>query len=263
MTGALTWRRGVIVSIPLLVALMLGVSQLSRAGSSVTLPAVLGAGFIDGMNPCAIAILMVFVSALLAGVERGARAGEATRDRVLAGGSTYIAGMYVTYLALGLGLLGSVSLFQQTHIVGRATALLAITLGLVTLQEALVPELGERLVMPPMFHDRARRLAQRVTLPALFFAGALIGLCTVPCSGSVYLATVALLSQQETYLSGVAYLVLYNVMFVLPLILLLALSTSRPAFRRLARAQLRGRVALKSLLGVTTVAVGLLTLAVM
>jgi len=106
-------------------------------------------------------------------------------------------------------------------------------------------------------------LARRAGLPALFAAGGLVGLCTVPCSGSVYLATVALLSQQTTYAAGLAYLALYNLMFVTPLLILLAFTTSRSSYRLLARAQLRARGGLKLLVGSATVAIGLLTLATM
>jgi len=235
----------------------------AASSPGVTLPAVLAAGFLDGLNPCAIAVLLIFVSALLGSVERTARAGAGGGATILAGGSSYIAGMYVTYFALGVGLLGSVVFFQQSHIVARIAALIAIGLGLLAFQEVLLPEWGQRLVMPARFHDRAHVLARRAGLPALFAAGGLVGLCTVPCSGSVYLATVALLSQQTTYAAGLAYLALYNLMFVTPLLILLAFTTSRSSYRLLARAQLRARGGLKLLVGSATVAIGLLTLATM
>ncbi|MFQ5880206.1 MAG: cytochrome c biogenesis CcdA family protein [Dehalococcoidia bacterium] len=231
--------------------------------SSVNLAAVLGAGLIDGLNPCAIAVLLIFVSAMLAAVERATRGSDAARRYVLVGGGSYVAGLYVTYFSLGVGLLGTIVFLQETHLVGRVAAVVAIILGLLSFQEGLVPEWGQRLVMPAMFHGTADRLARWVAPPALFLAGGLIGLCTIPCSGSVYLATVALLSQQATYLSGIFYLGLYNLMFVTPLLLLLAFASARPTYRLLARVQLRARGGLKLLLGATTVGIGLLTLAVM
>lgn len=262
---ALSWRWAALASAlaATFLALVAVVAIWGPASSSVNLPAVLGAGFIDGLNPCAIALLLIFVAAILAAVERASGGSEAARRQVLLGGGAYIAGMYATYFALGLGLLGTIFFLQETHLVGRLAAVVAISLGLLSLQEGLVPEWGQRLVMPAMFHGTANSLARRVAPPALFLAGGLIGLCTVPCSGSVYLATVALLSQQATYLSGLLYLGLYNLMFVTPLLLLLAIASVRPTYRLLARGQLRARGALKLLLGGTTVAIGLLTLAVM
>lgn len=262
MAIGLRWAAGASALAGIILAL-LALAIWGPSSSSVNLPAVLGAGFIDGLNPCAIALLLVFVAAMLVAVERASRGSEAVRRRLLVGGGSYIAGMYATYFALGVGLLGTVFFLQETHLVGRLAALVAIALGLLSLQEGLVPEWGQRLVMPAMFHGTANRLAQRVAPPALFVAGGLIGLCTVPCSGSVYLATVALLSQQATYLSGLFYLGLYNLMFVTPLLLLLALASARPTYRLLARIQLRARGGLKLLLGTATVGIGLLTLMVM
>lgn len=263
MTMGLRWAALASALAGILLLALLALATWGPASSSVNLPAVLGAGFIDGLNPCAIAVLLIFVSAILAAVERATGGSDAARRHVLIGGGAYVAGMYVTYFALGVGLLGTIFFLQETHLVGRLAALVAIALGLLSLQEGLVPEWGQRLVMPAMFHGTANRLARRVAPPALFLAGGLVGLCTVPCSGSVYLATVALLSQQATYLSGVFYLGLYNLMFVTPLLLLLAIASARPTYRLLARAQLRARGALKLLLGAATVGIGLLTLAVM
>ena len=246
-----------------LAAALTAVAIWGPSTSRVNLPTVLGAGFIDGLNPCAIAVLLIFVSAMLAAVERAARGGDAARRYLLVGGGSYVAGMYITYFAIGVGLLGTIAFLQETHFIGRLAALIAITLGLLTLQEGLVPEWGQRLVMPAKFHGTAGRLAQRVSPPALLVAGGLIGLCTLPCSGSVYLATVALLSQQTTYASGLFYLGLYNLMFVAPLLLLVGFASARPTYRLLARAQLRTRGALKLVLGGATVGIGLLTLLVM
>lgn len=58
----------------------------------------------------------------------------------------------------------------------------------------------------------------------MFAAGVLVGLCTVPCSGAIYLAVLGLLASQATFPKGLAYLGLYNALFVLPLVALLAVA---------------------------------------
>ena len=55
---------------------------------------------------------------------------------------------------------------------------------------------------------------------------ALVGLCEFPCTGGPYLMIIGLLHDQATYLTGVAYLLFYNVLFVLPLVTILALASS-------------------------------------
>lgn len=74
----------------------------------------------------------------------------------------------------------------------------------------------------------------RATLPSTLIVGALVGLCTLPCSGSIYVAILGLLTSQTTYLEGLGYLAVYNLMYVAPLILILLLTTSRPVAKNLA-----------------------------
>src|SRR6266545_7805590 len=189
----------------------------------LTLLAVIGAGLIDSLNPCAFALLLVFVATMLAMIQRQADAAYARRW-LLSRGGIYVFGIFLTYLILGFGLLGALQfakILSSTHVVSRIAALVALGLGLLAFQEALLPELGSRL-SAHVDMMRMRGLVTRLTVPGLFGAGVLVGLCTVPCSGSVYLAVLALLSTQATVLAGVGYLVLYNVVFVAPLVIILA-----------------------------------------
>jgi cytochrome c biogenesis protein CcdA len=229
--------------------------------AELTLPVVVGAALLDSVNPCAFAVLLTFIAATLVVAERASAQGLGARALLWRIGLVYVAGVFVTYLGLGLGLLGFASALGPTHWVGQSAALGALVLGLLALQEGLVPEWGTRLTVSAALHVRLRRLTERATAPAAFGAGVLVGLCTVPCSGAVYLAMLGLLAAQATLALGVAYLVLYNALFVLPLVVLLGLASSRPVFNRLGRWQLHHRGGLKTGLGLTAIALGLLLLA--
>jgi cytochrome c biogenesis protein CcdA len=74
--------------------------------------------------------------------------------------------------------------------------------------------------------SRLNRVRWPPFIPALT-TGVLVGLCTVPCSGAIYLGVLGLLATRTTYAEGLAYLVLYNGIFVLPLVAMLALASSR------------------------------------
>jgi cytochrome c biogenesis protein CcdA len=233
-------------------------------GVQVTLPVVIGSALVDSLNPCAFALLLVFVATMLGMIQRqGGKEGERqARFWLLSRGGIYILGIFLTYLALGFGLLGALQLTKtltSTHFVGRIAALFALALGLIALQEGLLPEWGTRLHahvdLPKM-----RGLVKLATFPAIFVAGVLIGFCTVPCAGSVYLAVLALLSGQATVMQGVGYLILYNIVFVLPLVVILVLAASSPVYRKLARWQLHQRALLKLSTSVVAIGVGLLTL---
>ncbi|MDE3103304.1 MAG: hypothetical protein KGJ98_13835 [Chloroflexota bacterium] len=223
---------------------------------------VILAGFVDGLNPCAIAVLLVFVSATLLAVGATMEGAVADRRRALfRGGTVYIAGMFVTYLLIGLGLMGFAGGLREGHVGTKIFAVVAIAWSLLALQEALLPELGERLHMPPMLHDSAQRWVHRASLPGLFVAGSLIGLCTVPCSGNVYIAVLALLSSRNDLAEAFAYLVVYDLAFVVPLVLLLGAAATPVAMRSLARWQLHSRASLKLALGLVTAFVSLAALA--
>lgn len=227
----------------------------------ITLPAVVAAAAVDGINPCAFTVLLLFVTALLATLQAGEQSVHAVRLRLIGMGSIYIAAIFLTYLSLGVGLLKSMDFFTRQHAPARLGALLAILFGLWMLKDAFLPELGWRLQAPGQVGAIARRAAQKATIPALATGGFLIGLCTVPCSGAVYLAVLSLLALQPSALLGYAYLVLYNLVFVLPLVVLLVVASARPALNRLAHWNLHHREWVRLALGSGVVAMGLAILA--
>jgi cytochrome c biogenesis protein CcdA len=229
----------------------------------VTLPAVIVAGAIDGINPCAFTVLLLFITALLATLQAGDQSNlKSVRLRLLGMGSIYVAAVFLTYLALGVGLLASLDFFTRQHLPARLGALAAVLFGLWMLKDVFLPDVGWKLQAPGRISVYARQAARKATLPALVTGGFLIGLCTVPCSGAVYLAVLSLLALQPTALLGYGYLVLYNVVFILPLVGILLLASARPTLNRLAHWNLHHKQWVKLALGGGVVAMGLLMLAV-
>jgi cytochrome c biogenesis protein CcdA len=228
---------------------------------AITLPAVVLAALIDGINPCAFTVLLLFVTALLATLQAGEQNLRAIRARVVGMGSIYIAAIFFTYLALGVGLLKSIDFFTRQHIPARLGALFAVLFGLWMLKDFFLPDWGWRLQAPARVSVIARRSAHTATIPALITGGFFIGLCTVPCSGAVYLGVLSLLALQPTALLGYSYLVLYNVIFVLPLVALLLAASARPTLNRLAHWNLHHKEWIRLALGGSVVVMGLLILA--
>lgn len=243
----------------------LGAPHAPRAGAllpALTPGVVVAAGLVDGINPCAFTVLLLLITSLLAVAQaRGSESAAVLRGRVVGLGSIYIAAVFLTYLTLGVGLLSAIDLFTQRHLPARLGAVLAIALGLWMLKDYFVPEAGLRLAAPAAVAGWARASARRMTVPALVGGGVLIGLCTLPCSGAVYLAVLALLAAQPSALAGYGYLVLYNVLFVLPLVGILVLASARPALNRLARWNLHHRESVRLALGSGVVLMGFAILA--
>jgi cytochrome c biogenesis protein CcdA len=228
---------------------------------SITLPTVLVAGVVDGINPCAFTVLLLFITALLTSVQVGAQSVNAIRVRILARGGIYIAAIFVTYLALGVGLLQTIGLFTRQHLPARLGALFAIFFGLWMLKDFFLPNWGWRLQAPGKVGALAHGAAQKATVPALIVGGFLIGLCTVPCSGAVYLGVLSLLALQPSALLGYTFLVLYNLVFVLPLIVILVAASARPTLNRLAHWNIHHKEWVRLVLGGGVVVMGLIILA--
>ncbi len=229
---------------------------------AVTLGTVVVGGLIDGINPCAFTVLLLFVTAMLATLQADNAADiNAARARIFGMGSIYIASVFLTYLALGVGLLATSALFSRFHAPARIGALLAIGMGLWMLKDVFLPTLGPKLAAPKFVGQWTIDSARKATLPALIIGGILIGLCTVPCSGAVYLAVLSLLSLQSSALVGFAYLILYNLMFILPLVALLIAASARPTLNRLAHWNLHHKEGVRLALGASVVGMGLLILA--
>ena len=227
----------------------------------ITLPTVVVAAAVDGINPCAFTVLLLFITAMLATFQAGEQSVNAIRVRLLGQGGIYIAAVFLTYLGLGVGLLKTLDFFTRQHLPARIGALAAILFGLWMLKDFFLPDLGWRLQAPSQIGTTAREMAKKATVPALIVGGFLIGLCTVPCSGAVYLGVLSLLALQPSALLGYSYLVLYNLIFVLPLVIILIAASARPTLNRLAHWNLHHKEWVRLFLGGGVVVMGLLILA--
>jgi cytochrome c-type biogenesis protein len=227
----------------------------------ITLPTVILAAVVDGINPCAFTVLLLFITAMLATIQAGEQSLRAIRARILSLGGIYIAAIFLTYLGLGMGLLKSLDFFTREHLPARFGALAAILFGLWMLKDFFLPDVGWRLQAPSQVGTMARQMAKKATVPALILGGFLIGLCTVPCSGAVYLGVLSLLALQPSALLGYSYLVLYNLIFVLPLVVILVAASARPTLNRLAHWNLHHKEWVRLALGGGVVVMGLLILA--
>jgi cytochrome c biogenesis protein CcdA len=207
-------------------------------------------------------VLILFVTAMLATLQASTSSDiGAARARIIGLGSIYIASVFLTYLALGVGLLATSALFSRWHAPARIGALLAMAMGLWMLKDFFLPDVGPRLAAPKIVGQWTVDAARKATIPALVVGGFLIGLCTVPCSGAVYLAVLSLMSMQSSALVGFAYLVLYNLMFILPLVALLIAASARPTLNKLAHWNLRHKEWVRLTLGSGVVVMSLTILA--
>jgi hypothetical protein len=186
--------------------------------------AVIGAGLLDGVNPCAFTTMIFFVSYLTLVGRRG-------REILMVGGSFTLA-VFLTYLVLGLGLVEVIRQVESFATIGiilyGVTALICLVLAALSLWDYIQIRRGKlteiALQLPKSLKKRIHstiRTSSRTSgfVAAAFGAGILVSIFELACTGQVYLPTIVFVTGiSEMRSVAVAYLVLYNIMFVVPLI---------------------------------------------
>lgn len=224
-------------------------NNFTAASSPLALvPLVALTGFLDGIHPCAIAILIFFIALLLT-LRRSVKS-------IMSLGLVYILVIFLTYLAIGVGLLSGIMLFGQHHFFAKLGSWLLILLGLSSLKYYFFPQWKLGLKLPKVPHEKIKGYLAKATLPTVIIAAFLVGLCSVPCSGGIYAAITALLASKTTFMAGFAYLLLYNLMFVLPLIILLALSANPYTLVKLGEWQQKNKRQQKLVMGISMIILG-------
>lgn len=181
------------------------------------LPIIVAAAVVDSINPCAVSILLLTVAFLFS-------LGK-MRSGILKTGASFIAGIFIVYGLIGLGILQTLQIFNIPHFAAKIGASLLIFFGAINLMNEFLCAFPIKLKIPQTAHLRMARLMEKGSVPAAFLLGTFVGLFEFPCTGGPYLMVLGLLHDQVTYLSGLAYLLLYNLIFVLPLVIILLIAS--------------------------------------
>lgn len=184
------------------------VSPVSR----LTLPLIITAALVDGINPCAFAVF-VFLLVTLMTLE--------SQKKMLLVGSVFIVAVFLFYFFSGLGIFAIVQVSGIARIFSLVAAGVAVVVGAITIRDAFSGEDGAMLAIPGSRKATVEAYVRKGSLPAAFLLGILVGMFELPCTGGIYLAILSLLSHQGTISAGIPYLLIYNVFFIIPLVLIL------------------------------------------
>lgn len=192
--------------------------NISREGTWL-LPLLLVSAILDGVHPCSFSILLITI-AFLFGIQM-------SRQKILQLGGTYIAGIFTAYFLIGLGVLKVLHLFNTPHFMGKLGAGILIAFGTINLINRFFPAFPLKLKIPAATHTAMSKLMDRASFPAVFGLGLLVGICQFPCMGGPYLMVIGLLRDQVTYYSGFGYLLLYNLILIIPLVAVLFIASRK------------------------------------
>ncbi len=193
---------------------------------SFGLAAVAVSGLIDGLNPCAFASIIFFISYLTL-INRKGR-------EILWVGGIFTLSVFLTYFLIGTGALKMITSLSFLPLARKifilVTAILALILGVVSLYDYLQfkkrgTTKDAKLQLPSflknMIHSTIRknvRLSNYILMAVV--TGFIVSLLELACTGQIYLPTIMFISTiPDLKVNALFYLLFYNLMFVVPLVL--------------------------------------------
>ena len=211
----------------------------SAASSSVQLAfiPVFLAGLVDGINPCAFATMLFFISWIT--LKGGGR------RRILISGGAFLIGVFFAYLGIGFGLLAFLRTASTVDLLRRIVrylfTILTLIFALLSFRDAFFARRGKTgkmlLQLPLKLKKRIHSVIRdnpsgKEGLPLLLFfsfavSGFIIALLELACTGQLYLPTIAYMLQSgggQGSAMLVFLLLAYNLAFILPLAGILALA---------------------------------------
>jgi cytochrome c biogenesis protein CcdA len=193
--------------------------------------AVVLAGLVDGLNPCAFATIIFFVSYLTLSGHKG--------KQILLTGASFTLGVFLAYLAIGLGFYKILDLIQAylkvlSNIVYALTAVFCLVLAFMSIRDYFKAREGDldemAMNLPEPLRKRINatvregRKSSSYYLSA-FLVGLVVSLLELACTGQIYLPVIISMSTlPEMRGQAVLYLMLYNLMFIVPLIVVFVLA---------------------------------------
>lgn len=181
---------------------------------------VLVSGLVNGLNPCALLVLVYFV---------GVVSTRQSRRGILKLGVFYLLSIFIVQLGVGLGLLRLVLLSGYVEVISRVFGILLISLAILGFKNALRREATFPVRIPkslisPIAKNFSRSWIETSAVGAALLFGGLVAVLEFPCASGVYAGIIAVLSLRG--IASVTYFVVYNLMSIMPLTILLALSYS-------------------------------------
>jgi cytochrome c biogenesis protein CcdA len=191
----------------------------------LTIPIIVGAALVDSINPCVFGVL-IFLIAFMTKVFKSPK-------KMLIGGLFYTAVVYIAYFLIGLGFLKFTVSYGFSNSVYWVAAVIAILAGLLEIKDYFWYGKGFSLQMLPGAAKRIKHYTKYIATankksPWLsFLIAGLLGIFVVivelPCTGAPYLAVLAILGKGN-FSQGIPLLLLYNLVFILPLFVIIGIA---------------------------------------
>lgn len=185
----------------------------------MTLPIITVAGLVDGINPCAIGMILLLLGYIIIFARKP--------ERILPLGGLYIATVYLTYLAIGLFFYTSVGFLNFSPyraVFDRILGTILLLAGAINIKDFFFPGRGFSLEIPSRVRPKLLKLVEKVSWPTTVVLAILVTLLETPCSLPIYVGTATIINHTGcSWLKVLGYFLYYNFLFVLPLVIILLL----------------------------------------
>ena len=187
-------------------------NNLERDQMAITIPIVISGALVDAINPCEFAVLILLLTTILA---------TGNRKRSLQAGLAFSTSMFISYYLMGLGLYGVVATTGLSTTFMKIIGTLAIIVGIFNLKDYFWYGKGFIMEVPMSWRPRLKKLIGSITSPVgAFFTGFLVSLFLLPCTSGPYIVVMGMLGSTATFQTALWMLLLYNLIFISPMILI-------------------------------------------
>lgn len=214
------------------------------------LAAITAAALADSINPCAMMVLIILLSSLMVMHKE--------KSRIAMTALSFIAASYIAYFFIGIGLTQAITVTGASQWVVTAVGSIAIVVGLAELKDAFWGRAGGwSTEIPEAWRGKLSKLLLSVTGPAgAFVAGLAVTFFELPCTGGPYLFGLSLISQHSET-GRFLLLAYYNLIFILPLVIISVLAVaSKVSIERAEEFRNRHAKTMHLIVGVAMLAMG-------
>ncbi len=182
----------------------------------LTIPKIISLAAADSINPCALAVLTLMLISIMTYNPENKR-------NILLAGLSFTFAVFIIYFFYGIIIVKFFQIVQALTkvrlLLYKILAVFAIILGILNIKDFFFYRPGGILTeMPMSWRPKVKEIISKITSPTgAFFLGAFVTIFLLPCTIGPYVIAGGILSFLEL-LETVPWLVLYNIIFVLPMV---------------------------------------------
>jgi len=223
---------------------------------------VIGTGAADSVNPCIISVLALLIMALTT---------MKSYKKILKLSILYTIIVFVTYLIIGILIVfGAMLLVNKltefalfTGIIKTIVAVLLLIAGAINIKDFFWYGKGISFSLSPKYKNLTLKLAKRASIPAILILGLVVTIIEFPCSGMMYLGIITyFVSQAVNPWLLLQYLIIYNLVFIIPLILIMIFTLSGKKISNIESFRLKYRKVFRLVMGIVLIGLACLILVI-